>query len=182
MRPLIGIRGHPHRCAAPHHSIRHEGNDPLNLYFYETSIGRIAIAEEDGSITNLYLPTDPLPDNPAICETDRIKEAYRQICQYLSGSLKQFRLPLNPAGTPNMKRIWEHLCTIPYGETRTYKQIADACGNPGGARAAGSIIARNPIPIIIPCHRVIGSNGLLTGYRGGLELKRMLINLERENR
>ena len=90
-------------------------------------------------------------------------------------------MPCVPQGTDFQKRVWEALIQIPYGETRTYKEIAAAAGNPKASRAVGMANNRNPIPIIIPCHRVIGTNGSLTGYAGGLKVKEYLLKLEREN-
>ncbi|MDW7672545.1 MAG: methylated-DNA--[protein]-cysteine S-methyltransferase, partial [Bacillota bacterium] len=98
----------------------------------------------------------------------------------LAGELIHFELPLNPKGTPFFQKAWEHLCAIPFGETATYKEIAARVGSPRAARAIGLANNRNPIPIFIPCHRVIGSNGALTGYRGGIDLKRHLIEMERK--
>lgn len=99
---------------------------------------------------------------------------------YLAGKLKDFKLPLAPAGTEFMLRVWESLRAIPYGETRSYQEIAQSVGNKKASRAVGLANNRNPIPIIIPCHRVIGANGKLTGYRGGLEIKAHLLELEKQ--
>ena len=89
-------------------------------------------------------------------------------------------MPLTPEGTDFQKKVWEALKAIPYGETRSYAQIAAAAGNPKACRAVGGANNKNPLPVIIPCHRVIGADGSLTGYGGGLEIKRFLLNLERE--
>lgn len=105
--------------------------------------------------------------------------AYEQICEYIAGRRKSFDLPYELYGTEFQKRVWTELCRIPYGETRTYKQIAEAVGNPESSRAVGSANGKNPIMIIVPCHRVIGTNGNLTGYAGGLELKKALLDIER---
>ncbi len=105
--------------------------------------------------------------------------AYEQICEYIAGRRKSFDLPYELYGTEFQKRVWIELCRIPYGETRTYKQIAEAVGNPESSRAVGSANGKNPIMIIVPCHRVIGTNGNLTGYAGGLELKKALLDIER---
>jgi len=152
----------------------------MNIYFYETSLGKIGIAEDNDSIKYLFLPNDNIVLDANMKESRIIREAYEQLDMYLNGKLNTFDLNLDPSGTTYMKKMYNHLCEIPYGETRTYKQIASNCGNPGGARAAGLIIGRNPIPIIIPCHRVIGSNGSLTGYRGGLQIKRRLLDIEKQ--
>lgn len=153
----------------------------MPLYFYELEIGRIGIAEKDGRITNLYFPEDKLPEDMEICETPVLKEAELQLESYLKGEIKEFSLPLEPNGTDFMKGVWASLCEIPYGETRSYKDIAEKIGSPKAARAVGLANNRNPIPIFIPCHRIIGSNGSLTGYRGGLELKKILLEMENGN-
>lgn len=150
----------------------------MPMYSYECEIGKIAIAENDGKITNLYFAGDTWPGTMEICETPIIKEAARQLKSYLRGELKEFSLPLAPLGTEFMKQVWESLCKIPYGKTATYKEIAVNVGSPKASRAVGLANNKNPIPIFIPCHRVIGANGSLTGYRGGLELKKKLLDLE----
>jgi len=148
------------------------------LFFSETSIGKIGIAEKDGHITQLYLPTDNVPQDMELCETPLIRQAFEQLELYLSGQLKKFALLLMPEGTPFMKSVWQKLLDVPYGQTASYKDIAIAVGNPKGVRAVGLANNRNPIPIIIPCHRIIGSNGELVGYGGGLDMKKKLLGLE----
>jgi len=148
------------------------------ISFQQTTIGRVAIAEYGGAITNLCFGTETLPQQAEIGETELIREAFRQLKAYLAGELRLFSVPLAPLGTPFMQRVWEILCAIPYGTTVTYRDIAVAAGNPLAARAVGMANHRNPVPILIPCHRVIGNNGALTGYRGGLELKKRLLELE----
>ncbi len=145
---------------------------------YEFNIGRIGITENNGEITNLYLPGDTIPESVQLGETPVLREAARQLKLYLEGGLKAFSLPLAPSGTVFTKKAWQALCEIPYGKTATYRDIAVKAGSPKGARAAGLANNRNPIPIFIPCHRVIGADGSLTGYRGGLELKKILLDLE----
>lgn len=153
----------------------------MPLYYYECDMGKIAIAETQGKITNLYFSSDVSPENMEILETPILKEAAGQLRSYLKGELKNFSLPLAPSGTDFMKQIWWCLCDIPYGKTSTYKEIAVKAGSPRAARAVGMANNRNPIPVFIPCHRVIGSGGSLTGYRGGLELKKKLLSLEKQN-
>jgi methylated-DNA-[protein]-cysteine S-methyltransferase len=97
---------------------------------------------------------------------------------YFAGDLRRFCLPLELAGTPFQKRVWAWLETIPYGETRSYRQVAEAIGLPQAVRAVGAANGANPAPIVIPCHRVIGAGGKLVGYGGGLELKRRLLSFE----
>ena len=148
------------------------------IFFRETSIGKIGIAEKDGGITHLYLPTDKVPQDMEICETPLIRQAFEQLALYLSGQLKEFALPLRPEGTPFMKSVWQKLLDVHYGQTASYKDIAKAVGNSKGVRAVGQANNRNPMPIIIPCHRIIGSNGDLVGYGGGLDMKIKLLRLE----
>lgn len=153
-----------------------------NMFYYQTDIGRIGIAEQDGQLTNLYFATDNPPiGRYAINETDVLREANKQLQEYLHGQRKTFCLPLAPAGTEFMLRVWEALGTIPYGETRNYQEIAQSIGNYKAARAVGLANSKNPISIFIPCHRVIGANGKLTGYLGGLQIKQQLLELERQH-
>lgn len=106
-------------------------------------------------------------------------EAVDQLAAYFERRLHTFDLDLQPAGTEFQRRVWSALCRIPYGETWSYGRLADEVGSPGGARAVGLANGRNPIGIIVPCHRVIGADGTLTGYAGGLERKQLLLDLER---
>ena len=108
-----------------------------------------------------------------------LAEVVRQLRAYFAGELKDFDLPLAPEGTPFQLKVWKCLCDIPYGETISYGQLARQIGNPNASRAVGLANGSNPIAIIIPCHRVIGSNGKLTGYGGGLPIKEKLLALER---
>lgn len=108
-----------------------------------------------------------------------LREAERQLRAYFAGELRQFELPLEPEGTPFQQRVWMALVKIPYGETRSYMEIARSIGAPAAMRAVGAANGANPLPIVVPCHRVIGSSGKLVGYGGGLPLKRRLLALER---
>ena len=101
-----------------------------------------------------------------------------QLSEYCAGKRKTFELPLRPEGTEFQRRVWAALSEIPYGETRSYGQIAATIGNPGAGRAVGMANHKNPLPIVVPCHRVIGAGGSLTGYAGGLDIKRKLLELE----
>jgi len=142
---------------------------------YQTRIGDITIGANDNGIT--YLKTHDTYFGES-CETDLIREAYLQLDEYLDGKRRDFNLPLEPQGTDFQRHIWKVLCEIPYGETITYKELAEMIRNPKAIRAAGGANGKNPIYIIIPCHRVIGSNGNLTGYAGGLDMKEKLLKLE----
>jgi methylated-DNA-[protein]-cysteine S-methyltransferase len=153
----------------------------MSLFFYNTAIGTIGIADTNGgsSICGVYFQGESLPQQVTVYESALIKEAAHQLNRYLRGELQVFSLPLVPMGTPFMQEVWKTLCKIPYGKTATYKQIAEKIGRPKAARAVGLACRRNPIPFFIPCHRVVGSDGDLTGYRGGLELKKHLLLLEK---
>jgi methylated-DNA-[protein]-cysteine S-methyltransferase len=113
--------------------------------------------------------------------TPLMREALRQFRFYFAGDLRTFDLPLDMEGTDFQKRVWNQLRNIPYGETCSYRQLAERIGAPSAVRAVGAANGRNPIPIIVPCHRVIGASGKLVGFGGGLEWKRMLLNLESAN-
>lgn len=145
---------------------------------YDTSIGKIGIAEQDDAITNVFLD-GVIPSNGySLCETPLLKEAFLQLFDYLAGRCTAFDLPLAPAGTAFQRSVWDALLCIPYGETRSYQEIATAVQSPKGCRAVGLANGRNPIAIFIPCHRVIGKNGTLTGFGGGLPMKQALLRLE----
>ncbi|HZK01541.1 MAG TPA: methylated-DNA--[protein]-cysteine S-methyltransferase [Anaerovoracaceae bacterium] len=153
-----------------------------NVYYYETKIGLIGIAEKEDAITDIFFGEDDAPKDSGemiMNETELIKTAAGQIDEFLNGTLKDFDLPLCTEGTEFQKSAWEALCTIPYGEVRSYKQMAEQVGNPKACRAIGMANNRNPIAIVIPCHRVIGSNGKLVGYGGGLHIKKQLLELEK---
>lgn len=153
-----------------------------HVFYYETEIGPIGIAEEEGRITDVFFKERELVkdiDGAVVKETEQIKEAGKQIDEYLKGRRKEFDLPLEPRGTDFQKAAWNALLTIPYGETRSYKQMAEQVGNPKASRAIGLANNRNPIAIVIPCHRVIGADGKLVGYGGGLDIKEFLLNLEK---
>ncbi|NLI11499.1 methylated-DNA--[protein]-cysteine S-methyltransferase [Pelotomaculum propionicicum] len=150
-----------------------------NIFFYQTDLGEIGIAANGNAVTNLYLKKENIPRDTVVQETELIKEAARQLQDYLAGKLRDFNLPLAPAGTEFMRRVWESLRAIPYGQTRSYQEVAQSVGNKKASRAVGLANNRNPIPIFIPCHRVIGANGKLVGYGGGLEIKAYLLDLEK---
>ena len=149
----------------------------MDLLFVDTPLGQMALAEEDGALIRLYLPGEGTP-RLMPHETPLLREGREQLLAYLRGERKTFELPLAPRGTPFQCAVWEELRRIPYGTTCTYGALAVRIGNPRAVRAVGQANHRNPLPIFIPCHRVIGANGALTGYAGGLELKRSLLKLE----
>lgn len=145
-------------------------------YTYETVLGSVTYVEEDGALLAIY--TDRSFDGIKQ-ETPLIQEANRQINEYLRGERKTFDLPFRMQGTAFQKQVWEALLRIPYGETRSYKQIAEAIGNPKAVRAVGMANNRNPLLIVVPCHRVIGADGKLVGYGAGIEKKKFLLRLEK---
>ena len=149
-----------------------------NLYFYETPVGKIGLADNGRAITDLFFGEDSPLTEYIINETELLKSAYKQLMEYFSGSRKIFDLPLAFEGTSFQQKVWKALLTIPYGQVRSYKDIAKQTGNEKACRAVGMANNRNPIGIIIPCHRVIGSDGKLVGYGGGLDIKRYLLQLE----
>ena len=144
-----------------------------------TPVGELMLtADADGALTAVHLPgrhgsTDGMQRDDALLEPAR-----RQLTEYFAGERRDFDLPLRPAGAPFQLRVWEQLLTVPYGETASYGEIAAELGAPTASRAVGAANGRNPIAIVVPCHRVIGANGSLTGYAGGLECKRALLDLE----
>ena len=145
-------------------------------YSYETKLGSVTFVEEDGTL--LAISTHRAFEGIEQ-ETPLIKEAYRQLTEYLHGERKIFDLPLRMKGPDCHLRVWHALCDIPYGETRSYKQIAEAIGNPKAVRAVGMANNRNPLLIVVPCHRVIGANGKLVGYGAGIEKKEFMLRLEK---
>jgi methylated-DNA-[protein]-cysteine S-methyltransferase len=151
---------------------------------FATPLWEIVLAGDCSGLTRLHLGADEGRRGLAI-EDRWVRDdgfftpAREQILEYLAGKRRQFSLPLNPGGTVFQNRVWEALCAIPYGEVRTYKEVAMKVGNPNASRAVGMANAKNPLPIIIPCHRVIGSNASLTGFAFGLEAKQRLLDLER---
>ncbi len=148
------------------------------LYFYNTPIGEIGIIEEKNAITNILFKAPKNIEEYTIKETDTIKETYKELEEYFDGTRKNFNINIKPKGTEFMQEVWKELQKIPYGKTKSYKEIAKAINNEKAVRAVGMANNKNPIPIIIPCHRVIGSNGKLVGYAGGLGIKEFLLELE----
>lgn len=148
------------------------------FYYFCEPLGDITMVEEDGKLLALGFGKKIKEEDEIVLESDSIKEAYLQLTQYLEGKRKEFTIALNPVGTPFQKAVWKALQAIPYGETRSYLDIAKAIGNEKACRAVGMANHVNPIAIMVPCHRVIGKNGTLTGYAGGLGIKETLLALE----
>lgn len=146
---------------------------------FETPFGPMAL-EGETALTRLWLP-GTLPDLRGRGEeTPLLRAAREALLAYFAGERRDFDLPLAPAGTDFQRAVWDALRAIPYGQTRTYGEIAAAVGRPKAVRAVGQANHVNPLPIFIPCHRVVGKGGALTGYAGGLDLKRALLALEAE--
>lgn len=151
--------------------------------FYQSPIGRLCIEEENGKITGLFMAEEKSCEErePAGAETEILEKAKKQLEEYFNGTRKEFQLPFNPRGTEFQRKVWEALTAIPYGQTRSYGEIASAVGNPKASRAVGGANHKNPIMIFIPCHRVIGADGSLVGFGGGIEAKKYLLALEKRN-
>lgn len=145
----------------------------------DTPIGFLTLVEEDGALAEARF--GQRCDGIERCATPLLEQAAQELNEYFSGRRKAFDVPLAPEGTPFQKQCWDALLQIPYGETRTYGQQAALIGNPKACRAVGMGNHRNPLPIFIPCHRVVGANGKLTGYAGGLNIKEMLLQIERNH-
>jgi len=152
----------------------------------DSVLGPLTIVAEDGQIRCLYMDLQrhrPADDKlgepePRGRDVEPLKAAAEQLDAYFAGELTAFDLPLAPVGSQFQQRVWTALRQIPYGQTESYGEVAERIGSPGAARAVGLANAKNPIGILIPCHRVVGANGSLTGYGGGLDRKRQLLDLE----
>jgi methylated-DNA-[protein]-cysteine S-methyltransferase len=145
-------------------------------------IGPLILAATDSGLHQILFVNGrhPAAPNPAWREDPKpLQEPIRQLRAYFAGELESFTVPLAPQGTPFQLKVWKLLADIPFGETISYGELARRAGNPRASRAVGLANGSNPIPIIIPCHRVIGSTGKLTGYGGGLPIKEKLLSLER---
>ena len=159
------------------------------IYSYVPSpLGDLLVLGDGHALTDLYLPLEGehrylrMPALDAVRDDDAFAVVRQQLDEYFAGSRTEFDLPTEAAGSGFQRAVWKELCEIPYGETVSYLQIARRLGMPTGSRAVGSANARNPICIIVPCHRVVAANGALSGYAGGVHNKRWLLDHEgREN-
>ena len=153
----------------------------MTYYTYvDSPIGRILLSTDGEAMTGLYMDLPEQPPADAVnwvndAAAGPLPDAIRQLGDYFAGSRRDFDLPLRPSGTDFQRRVWDALLQIPYGETWSYGELARRIGNPKGSRAVGLANGRNPISIVVPCHRVIGADGTLTGYGGGLDRKRWLL-------
>lgn len=144
--------------------------------FLESPIGRLTLVADGGALTALLLPGhEPTPSGPATPHEPTLAAALGQLSEYFAGQRRRFDLPLAPAGTAFQRAVWDQLLHIPFAETTSYGKIAASVGRPRAVRAVGAANGANPISLIVPCHRVIGSDGTLTGYGGGLPAKRWLL-------
>jgi methylated-DNA-[protein]-cysteine S-methyltransferase len=152
--------------------------------YLDTPIGELLLAGEDGALSMIGFPKGSMrrePEADWIFNETQMSDARQQLCEYFSGERRDFDLPLKLSGTEFQVSVLEALQGIPYGETTSYGEIAKRIGRPKAVRAVGAANGRNPIPIVVPCHRVIGSTGDLTGFGGGLDTKEALLRLEAEH-
>ena len=157
------------------------------IKYVDFKLGKIGIVEENGKIVKIVIINKNDENNKNVDDfiekdTKLLVKAKNELEEYFEGKRKEFDLPLNQEGTEFQKKVWNALSKIPYGEKRTYKEIAKMIGNEKASRAVGMANNKNNIPIIIPCHRVIGSNGKLVGYALGLDMKQYLLDLESKNK
>lgn len=148
------------------------------LHLYGTTLGPVSLAESGGCISHLHFGDDLRVEGAILQESPLLHAAAQELDAYLAGCLRHFTVPFKAAGTAFQHSVWQALCDIPYGATCSYGAVAAAIGNAKASRAVGGANNRNPIAIIIPCHRVIGANGAMVGYGGGLNIKERLLALE----
>ncbi|MGD9582417.1 MAG: methylated-DNA--[protein]-cysteine S-methyltransferase [Lysobacterales bacterium] len=149
----------------------------------DSPVGVLTLAADDAALCHIEFPSNRHPAARAGWSPGSnavLHRAGQQLREYFAGTRSAFDLPLRPRGTAFQMRVWQMLASIPFGQTRSYRQLAEACGNARAMRAVGAANGRNPLPIVIPCHRVIGADGSLTGFGGGIDCKRWLLHHERE--
>lgn len=150
----------------------------------KTEIGELMLVADETSLVGLYfLGGKHVPERSAHWQAGEghgvIRQAVSELSEYFKGERKSFSVPVRMVGTPFQHRVWKEIARIPFGKTLTYSELAERAGHPGAVRAAGSSTGRNPLSIIVPCHRVMGKNGSLTGFAGGLERKARLLEFEK---
>ncbi len=150
----------------------------MDICVMDSPVGHLCITADDMGVTGI----DRTEDELISAQTPLLRECVRQLTAYFAGTLTEFDLPLHLIGTPFRQKVWEALRTIPYGETRSYGELAAMVGNDKASRAVGGANHHNPVSIVVPCHRVIGADGSLTGYGGGLDMKKWLLEHEQRVR
>ncbi|WP_339179377.1 methylated-DNA--[protein]-cysteine S-methyltransferase [Bacillus sp. FSL R5-0560] len=152
-----------------------------NLYIASTSKGLVFVGSQNKPFEELFeWAKKRFPGSPLVEDDEKLDPYVVEITQYLEGNRKNFTVPIEYVGTTFQLAVWNALCEIPYGQTRSYSDIANHINKPAAVRAVGAAIGANPALITVPCHRVIGKNGSLTGYRGGFEMKTLLLDLEKQ--
>lgn len=154
----------------------------MRYTWLDTPIGRLLVAGDGAGIRHIVFPQGKYMQQPQsgwVEDAASLAQARAQLAAYFAGERTAFDLPLAPHTTPFQSRVLQELRKVPYGTTVSYSELAQRVGNPKASRAVGMANGRNPVPIVIPCHRVVGSNGALTGFGGGLDTKRWLLDLER---
>ncbi len=149
--------------------------------YYQSPIGRLLLIGEEGILEELHFPNsaeDAVIGDNWLDNEEHFSDVLKQLGEYFAGSRQSFEVKMDPKGTDFQRRVWQELQRIPFGKTASYGEIAQRINNPKACRAVGGANGKNPIPIIIPCHRIIGNDGSLTGFGGGLELKKTLLRLE----
>ncbi len=159
-------------------------NQRIHYCLRPSALGNVILVANGDALCGVYFDDQKYlpPIDPAWQKDEYsavLRAAHSQLDQYFAGSRKLFELPLAPNGTPFQRAVWNAIAQVPWGETLTYAELASRAGHPGSARAAGAATGRNPLSIIVPCHRIVGSDGSLTGYAGGLDRKQKLLALER---
>ncbi len=157
-----------------------------NYYdYFESPLGELLVVGDGQHLTGLYLPSHKGAEQPDASwrrDSALFAPVRSELQEYFAGQRRTFDVPLHPAGTPFQQRVWQELVRIPFGTTISYAELARRIGRPTASRAVGHANGQNPISIIVPCHRVIGANGRLTGYAGGLDKKRWLLDFECQDR
>jgi methylated-DNA-[protein]-cysteine S-methyltransferase len=159
-------------------------NQRIRYCFMPSPLGNVLLVTNGDALCGVYFDDQKYlpPIGPAWQEDSGsaiLRAAHNELDQYFAGSRKRFELPLAPNGTPFQRAVWNVIAQVPWGETLTYAELSSRAGHPGSARATGAATGRNPLSIIVPCHRIVGSDGSLTGYAGGLDRKQKLLALER---
>lgn len=152
----------------------------MNGCYMDSPVGQLLLLEDEEGICGIRFDSAACPKQVVMQSSELLEEAKKQLNEYFSGQRKVFALPLSMHGTEFQRKVWSALQKIPYGETRSYKEIAQMAGSPKGFRAVGMANNRNPVAIVVPCHRVIGADGSLVGYGGGLDKKITLLELEKK--